>query len=464
MKQLIICHRKRIVGLLVMAAIISMKFLSMTPSKTAVVGAAMGKSHEKEKVLQTEERRQEIGPLVKKNEPYMNRWHRRFSSSAARGNVGGYVFFKHIRKAGGTSLRKYISNVFEHHGLSHNISDFEQMMLNQANIDISYVEQEFEPLDWQCSAVDPRWQESLNIIVLRHPIERHMSEFFFSGVTLPTKKKVFGSNRRVIQKDQLFFNKTYTTTLARFLNEEVPYWMEHSKMEGIGKYKKGAMFSRWYQDNFQLRALAGCSSGRCLEKRLSEKRLSEQGNATEILLKSIHDLHPLNHSYVTPNAMCTQFFRKNNLVFDVCSGKKRDVQCSGGCDGPCAYPTTAEGPLDKNDVRRAIKSLKAFDAILLMEKLKDQDESAFLNDVMGVPRDASFALNSMRGMNARVVKSNRREVTHYYRDLLAKLNLQSLLLRLEEENKLEVEFFNRAVDLHNQQMQVWKEETGWGRG
>ena len=82
---------------------------------------------------------------------------------------------------------------------------------------------------------------------------------------------------------------------------------------------------------------------------------------------------------------------------------------------------------------------------------------------MGVPRNARFALGNVRGMNARVVKFSKREVTHFYRDLLTRLNLQSVLLRLEEENKLEIEFFHRAVDLHNQQMRVWKEETGWER-
>jgi len=334
-------------------------------------------------------------------------------------------------------------------------------MTNQTlsnNYDISYVEQEFEPMDWQCSAFDPRWQESLNIIVLRHPIERHLSEFFFSGVTPATKNKIFGKNRRIIQKDQLFLNKTYTNILARFIYEEVPRWMEYSKIGRKRKYKATTMFARWYQDNFQLRALAGCSSGQCLMTKVTEQSIE---------LRSIHDLHPLNHSYITPSATCTHFFRENS-VYDVCStSRKRKItdQCSTGCDVPCSYPTIAEGSLDKRDVRHAIKSLQAFDVVLvlLMEHLLDDDQSAFLNDVMGVPRDVHFALNNARKMNANVFKSNKREVTHFYRDLFTKLNLQSVLLRLEEENKLEIEFFNRAVDVHNQQMKLWKEETGWGK-
>ncbi len=163
----------------------SILVLLMTPSPAAVRGASMDSSYY-DKAVAVEQpvkmKKQETGPLAK-HEPYMNRWDQRFASSAARGKLGGYVFFKHIRKAGGTTLRNYIRNVFEHHGLSHDVSDYEQMITNQTNFqlrskyDISYVEQEYVPLDWRCSAIDPRWQESLNIIVLRHPIERHMSHF-----------------------------------------------------------------------------------------------------------------------------------------------------------------------------------------------------------------------------------------------------------------------------------------------
>ena len=341
----------------------------MFPFKSAVQGRLIDKSHEK--VLQIEKTRQEIRPLAKKVDPYLNRWDRRFKSLADRGKVGGYVFFKHIRKAGGKSLRRYVRDVFEHHGCSRNESIYEQMMTNQTNLqlrnkcDISYVEQEFEPLNWKCPAVDLRWQESLNIVVLRHPIERHMSEFFFSGVKHSTKIKVFGSKRRIIQREQLFFNKTYTKTLTQFIHEEVPHWMERSKIDEIGRDNEtGTLLSRRYQDNFQLRALAGCSSGRCLEKKLAEQKRG---------MKSIHDLHPLNHTYETPNPRCTNFFRENNkLLVDVCSSNgKRDTQCNTGCDGPCCYPTIADGILDKRDIRRAIQSLNAFDAILLMEKLND---------------------------------------------------------------------------------------------
>lgn len=398
--------------------------------------------------------------------PYRDRWNHRFSSSAARGKSGGYVFFKHIRKAGGTTLRTYIRNVFEYHGLSRDVADYENMRAvatshDQTNTtglsskyDISYTEQEYFPLDWQCSRIDPRWQESLNIIVLRHPIERHLSEFFFSGVSLEKKKSVFGKQRRIIDREELFKNRLYTDTLAQFIAKEVPYWVENSKRDGSRTAKRnGYMFSRWYQDNFQLRALAGCSSGECLERKQAEQPIE---------MEKINEFHPLNYSYSTPEPICTQFFQEN-LAFDVCNGKigRSQDTCSSGCDGPCSFPTAAEGSLDESDIEHAIEALKQFDAILLMERLKYADQSAFVSDVMGVPRDAEFALDNTRGMNARVVKTNERELTHFYRDLLRKLNLNSVLELLESDNRLEIEFYNRAVDIYDRQMKMWKEETGW---
>ena len=406
--------------------------------------------------------------------PYRDRWNHRFSSSAARGKRGGYVFFKHIRKAGGTTLRTYIRYVFEYHGLSRDVADYENMRAaatshNQTNTtglsskyDISYSEQEYFPLDWQCSRIDPRWEESLSIIVLRHPIERHLSEFFFSGIDQEKKVSIFGKQRRVIDRQALFHNnKTYIDTLAQFIAKEVPYWIENSKSDGnIVAKRNGYMFSRWYQDNFQLRALAGCSSGECLERKQAKQPI-EMENMT----KAIKEYHPLNYSYSIPEPICTQFFREN-FLFDICNGKTGQVsrdQCSIGCDGPCSFPTVAEGSLDESDVEHATEALKEFDAILLMEKLKYADQSAFVSDGMGVPRDAEFALDNMSGMNTRVVKTTERELTHFYRDLLRKLNLNSVLELLESDNRLEIEFYNRAVDIYDRQMNTWKEETGWGR-
>ena len=134
-----------------------------------------------------------------------------------RGSKVGYLFFKHIRKAGGTTLRAFLYHALEHH---HQSRTFDLSPLAQANYDdeigngkwkkqrggrfhkryydtkknrtakilkeygsnkpkteytIQYVEQEYDAMHWQCPEVDPRWKDSLRIITIRHPIERHLS-------------------------------------------------------------------------------------------------------------------------------------------------------------------------------------------------------------------------------------------------------------------------------------------------
>mmetsp|Transcript_36757 Transcript_36757/g.75003 ORF Transcript_36757/g.75003 Transcript_36757/m.75003 type:complete len:154 (+) Transcript_36757:37-498(+) len=101
------CRRKTVALVVLAVALVSIKNQSI-PSKSAVQGGLMDTSYEE--VLQIEKTKEERGPLAKV-EPYLDRWDRRFKSSAARGKVGGYVFFKHIRKAGGTTLRRYVTSL-----------------------------------------------------------------------------------------------------------------------------------------------------------------------------------------------------------------------------------------------------------------------------------------------------------------------------------------------------------------
>lgn len=97
---------------------------------------------------------------------------------------------------------------------------------------IHYIEHEFLAMDADCPNIDPRWEESLRVIVLRHPIERHLSEFFFSGP---------GKEFYPINKQQLYKNATYTNELASFMKEWVPKWMNHRGKRG--KVKEGDKFN-----------------------------------------------------------------------------------------------------------------------------------------------------------------------------------------------------------------------------
>ncbi|KAL7477616.1 hypothetical protein ACHAW6_003415 [Cyclotella cf. meneghiniana] len=310
-------------------------------------------------------------------------------------------------------------------------------------------------MDSECPLHDPRWERSLRVVTLRHPIERHVSEFFFTG---PGKQFH-------IDSQQLYRNKTYTRQLSSFLNENFPLWMKQEGGEkkfldlyGKQEGRVNMFFGGFYTNNFQLRALAGCSLPDCFKRR-------HVGDLTSDFEQALKKRHPFTNNnatmYSSPVPLCTHYFHTKQPLYDPCSkGKVRKGACEIGCDGPCFYPSVAWGHLDRSDVARAISALEMFDAVLLMETFDEPDQSDFLADVLGVPRDAEFALTSRNASNFVVLKTNKREKTHFYRDLLANLSLRSLEL-LTVENDLEIEFFEKAVDLNKRKTNESKRETNW---
>jgi hypothetical protein len=149
-------------------------------------------------------------------------------------------------------------------------------------------------------------------------------------------------------------------------------------------------------------------------------------------------------------------------MLDLCNKVNRSPECPYGCDAPCFYPTAAwYKEVNATHLRWARETLREFDVILLMETMDRTDQSAWLSDVLGVPRDASFALG--RGGNTRnygVEKDGVREKTHFYRDLLEKLagDVSDLL---HEENVLEIELFEYAMELNRIRTEQWKREVNW---
>ncbi|KAL7460597.1 hypothetical protein ACHAXS_001042 [Conticribra weissflogii] len=218
-------------------------------------------------------------------------------------------------------------------------------------------------------------------------------------------------------------------------------------MEG----KFNMLFGRFYVDNFQLRALAGCSSRECLD----EKNFTNDN----FLLQDILNFHPSVKSYAIPVPKCTNFITMQRTagLLEMCSKMQRD-ECSNGCDGPCFYPSVAWGKISTTDIERATKALEAYDVVLLMETFDEEDQSAWLSDVMGVPRDSNFALNKKHSTNSMVEKSNIREKTHFYRDLFRSI-APTVLKQLELDNELEVFFFNKVLEINKQKTDQWKKEV-----
>ena len=424
------------------------------------------------------------------NEPFTNRWQRRFSNSQSNNKPGGYLFFKHIRKAGGSALRDYFQNVFEYHNNSRTCDKLYQEDLDDAQFEIfiahlkdakrrinlamkkrqerksstisnttitmdesyykvHYVEQEFVTMDWKCPSVDPRWKDSLSVISLRHPVERIMSEFFYAG---PGKE--FGTK---INKTDLHTNRDsdYARELSNFIDTHVPLWMTKSSNDGKSgpNQQKTKHDFHWffepghYMDNFQLRALAGCASGECLEK-------LDLTNAQRVEIRQGFD--STVRSNIGPNPACAFYFPTAGFT---CHANVIKRICPNSYVGPCFYPAAAWGELGQDDLVRGIAALESFDVVLLMEKLGQFDQSAFLASVMGVPRDANFSIGRKNSM---VEKTNEREITHFYRDILSNLTLTKDVSRmLHDENRLEIYLFEHATKLNTMMIDEWKRETDW---
>ena len=354
-------------------------------------------------------------PSVNFTEPFANRWQRRFSALKAKNKTSGFLFFKHIRKAGGSALRAYFTHVFEYHN---SIREFKGKGINpkefspgevfnhywehkwfvknsnqkqRAGYDINYVEQEFDTMDWKCPEIDPRWENSLSVITLRHPVERHMSEFFYSGPGM----------RFPIDRSLLYANETYTESLKEFMLVQVPKWVAKSHNDRpVFRKQLLTTFGRYYTDNFQIRALAGRSGDHL-----------EEVNVPEDLKRQWREEYSSVKTYSDPDPTCSQYFTGNEMIFDLCN-KFPQPQCPTGCDGPCFYPSVSLNKIGQGDLHHAIQALQSFDAVLLMETLDDKDQAAFLSSVVGVPHDASFSIESK---NAVVEKKDQRDKTHFYR-------------------------------------------------
>jgi hypothetical protein len=460
------------------------------------------------------------------HEPYVNRWQRRFADTS------GYIFFKHIRKAGGTAVRNYIHEAMKHHGHGtlHQLVErytqqevtrhFPFLLQAQKNLiqnyynntnnttnatssknavpKVYYIEQEWSSMDWKCRANDPRWNNNtLSIITLRHPIERHLSEYFYSGA--PARGKFMGhqfgspqvhnnqtffridkSNTLQINRTQIYVNRTYTHLLSIFLQDNLVRWLDESNESNSTNMKW--YFGQYYTDNLQLRALAGCAASssegdnnnndddKCLNTRL----IGVGTNKARMIRKKINENHPNNANSTTTtttttpiitggiiNSVCTmQPFYRAGKGGDSCN--KSPEVCPHGCDGPCFYPAIARGPLTSTDLSRAKFALEGFDIILLTETLDDIDQMAFLADVLGIPRNVTIPSGKLRA-NINTKKDSMREKTHYYRDLMYNLTFnRRLVQRLLDENALEIELYEYAVELNRRMVESWKREVGAG--
>ena len=288
------------------------------------------------------------------------------------------MYSQNTKYAGGTAMRNYLAQVMKYHGNPRTRIEFIQNIKSQDTRDhlirkwdmanpaaaqreakkyqIHYAEQEWSSMDWECSQVDPRWNHSLSVIVLRHPVERHLSEFFYSGP----------GNGHQLDTQKLFGKDTsYKRGLRNLISKELPDWLDNTRTKQRSMI---AHFQRQYTDNFQLRALAGCAQGTCLDsKNLTPRQqvIIDEGVATY-----------QNTPYTNPDGACTTYFSEKITLLKLC--RLRDLLedpslCPNGCNGPCDYPVSAWGPLDQKDVSNAIQALDQYDAVFITETFANDD-------------------------------------------------------------------------------------------
>mmetsp|Transcript_28584 Transcript_28584/g.58659 ORF Transcript_28584/g.58659 Transcript_28584/m.58659 type:complete len:495 (+) Transcript_28584:168-1652(+) len=392
---------------------------------------------------------------------YKKRWIHRFRQATRRNNLGGIFFFRHIRKAGGTSLRLYFQQVMEHHkqvfaaAWPYTDGKIETLdhLLGKDNPKILYVEEEFRPMSYDCPATDPRWRDTLSVTVLRHPIERHMSEFFYHGP---------GKALMPLNRTRLYVDEEYTEKISNFLMEEVPRWIRRTDNARSNHYNEEEeeslenfrlpFFSRHYTDNLQLRAFAGCSTRECIEQ------TSMKNEVTEDEISFIEEKRKIKiDSYSSPNWRCAG--DENPIGYCI---SDHEV-CPNGCEGPCKFPSISFGKLTKDDLERAKMSLRGFDIVLITESFDDAKQRAFLADVLSAPRefeigDDNSYLNHDFDMKEKWKKQH--ETNVFYRTLLRNLAKDAHRM-LNEENRLEYEFYQYAVHLNKMQVEQWKNEVQW---
>eukprot|EP00578_Thalassiosira_sp_NH16_P023186 CAMPEP_0181092186 /NCGR_PEP_ID=MMETSP1071-20121207/8792_1 /TAXON_ID=35127 /ORGANISM="Thalassiosira sp., Strain NH16" /LENGTH=346 /DNA_ID=CAMNT_0023174365 /DNA_START=777 /DNA_END=1817 /DNA_ORIENTATION=+ len=338
-------------------------------------------------------------------------------------------------------------------------------------------------MDWQCRGIDPRFNNSLSIVVIRHPIEQHLSEFFYSGppatstfdgIKYNPRNRNIHQKRLHINRTKLHVNGTYTDMLSDFLEENLQAWMRKDRDEHYPRIFKWYFYQR-YIDNYQVRALAGCASGddKCLlHRNVTDGQRTKIDRGYPINVHNIiaHDTTPTptttttEKEVTTINSVCTMHPFYIPKMMDICTSKSNPNVCQE-CDGPCFYPATAWGNLTRADVSRAIHALEGFDLVLITETMDDADQLSMLADVMGVPRNITSMSSSssfeQKLGNVNTVKQSKREKLHYYRDLISRLTSPELIDSMMEENELEIELYDYAVRLNKLMTDRWKGEINW---
>lgn len=336
----------------------------------------------------------------------------------------GYIFNKHLRKCGGTTLRAYLEDVTLYYHNLRQGGDGAPAYRNGQLGNVTYYEQEAYAMDWQCPKHDARrWRDSLSVIALRHPVERHLSEFFYSG---PGR---FGRLNE-LHKEGNYGDGEF----AHLLHIELPKWME----EGMVVTRKRGCLRRHFSDEFQVRALSA--------------ELTPDG------------IGPL--PYYHPKPECSVHTLAKNGTF------ARNAQCGNCdifCDGPCSYGDHWRGGIrgghtvTEESLERAKTVLRSFDIVLITETMSGEDAVLMMADVTGVPLDNGGISLRRDEKNIGLHASDRATATveqrlTYYQSILKEAEAADMLELIEKHSQYEMLLYDEAIRLNKKIIEQWKEE------
>jgi hypothetical protein len=263
---------------------------------------------------------------------------------------------------------------------------------------VSYYEQEFAAMDWQCSEFDPRWNLTISITALREPISRQISEFFYSGLRDVIRRLNETKDGRANSLLRLYEQEKYTPDFYQMLDEYLPMW--------VGDHRGGddkEDLGRAFYNNFQVRAFSG-------------------------------QVHPGERQKIT---------NKRNLP---CA---YDMRVWGG-------GTPASGTVNEERLRKAMLALSKFDVVLTAETMSQQAE--MVADLLGVPTDVT----SLSKTKDSVVANSHGKDTGKKAKLVDEIAIHSpdVFALLQNVSYFESQFYAYAVTLNQERFDKWKIKRG----
>lgn len=350
--------------------------------------------------------------------PRIARERKEFERRAARERVAngtGAIFFQHVRKAGGTSLKEFLRSQYAYN--------------KQPSVQI--VHSEFAKIHSSC--MHTVYNSVAFVTSLRHPVCRALSEFVYVGFgTLDTRTDGCKANFSAKRYFRLAYKLGHPAVMAHVTRNMLLAWLDNSHQMGDGDHL-GELAGGIYRPNTMIRSFG---AGDCRVHVGFAKECAKDPPAAEAVVG-------------------------NQLP--------RLVTCTG----------RNNTRLDASRLEAAKDTLRQFDGILIVEWLKSRPDMfaavqlALDGGSTGARKPSAYPhsnqkdsgiLGSLHTCSAdgevtgidQVTRGNRR-APEGIMSILSRLSfLQGIVSRLFEENKLDIEFYEYAKRLVEERISAYQ--------